>query len=55
MVNKRLVAALNRRMAAIQRIIDKDLEGFDMAAMNGRYNECMTIKQCIERNEFDLL
>ena len=55
MVNKRLVAALNHRMESIKDIIDSKLEGFDIKAMEVRYNECMTIKRCIEQNKFDLL
>ena len=52
MVNKRLVAALNRRLEIQRKQILDDPEN---AYLKIRRNECMTIKQCIERNEFDLL
>jgi len=55
MVNKRLVAALNRRTEAIQRVIAKKPQGINIDAMNARHSECISILKSIEENDFDAL
>lgn len=52
MVNKRLVIALDRRIEVQRKQIEEDPTN---AFLMTRRNESMTIKQCIERNEFNLL